>query len=34
MRLQTIVANLSVLLMAVGASGAFYLLRALGPECG
>ena len=34
MRLRALLANLGVVLMAVGAMSAIHLLRALGPECG
>jgi hypothetical protein len=34
MRLRAIIANIGVLLIAAGASGALHLLRVLGPECG
>jgi hypothetical protein len=34
MKLRAILANVFVLLVAVGASGAFHLVKALGSECG
>jgi hypothetical protein len=34
MKLRTILANVFVLLVAVGASGAVQLAKALGAECG